>query len=206
MTEESTSDSPHGAEAQRLRAGRGPSPVRWAAAGVIGGASITGMLWSILGRAPAPIEPIASSTHSAPALVQPLPGASQPIRLSDADARDERPPSFASIEREPMMMADSDPGQNQQTVQPVTGHVAPPTTKPAQSKTPTLESLTERLDINRATQAELELLPNIGPTLAGRIIAFRESDGPIRSLTHLTDVRGIGVRTAEAIEPYVRFD
>lgn len=66
--------------------------------------------------------------------------------------------------------------------------------------------LTERLDINRATLAELDLLPNIGPKLAGRIIAFRDNEGPIRSLTHLTDIDGIGVRTAEAIEPYIRFE
>ena len=36
---------------------RHPSPLRWAGAGMIGGASIVGMLWSILGRAPLPLAP-----------------------------------------------------------------------------------------------------------------------------------------------------
>ena len=29
-----------------------PSPARWAAAGALGGASVVGMLWALLGRAP----------------------------------------------------------------------------------------------------------------------------------------------------------
>ena len=42
------------------------------------------------------------------------------------------------------------------------------------------------LDVNRATQQELELLPRIGPTLAARIVEERERGGPYRSLTDLT--------------------
>jgi len=62
------------------------------------------------------------------------------------------------------------------------------------------------LNINTATLAELELLPRVGPTLAGRIIEHRETNGPIRSLSDLMKVRGIGARTAEALAPYIRFE
>jgi competence protein ComEA len=62
------------------------------------------------------------------------------------------------------------------------------------------------LNINTATLAELELLPRVGPTLAGRIIEHREANGPIRSLSDLMKVKGIGARTAEALAPYLRFE
>lgn len=67
-------------------------------------------------------------------------------------------------------------------------------------------ALTERININTASAATLDLLPRIGPGLAARIIAFREAEGPIRSLTHLADIKGIGIKTIEQIERYVRFD
>lgn len=48
------------------------------------------------------------------------------------------------------------------------------------------------LDLNTATQAQLEALPGIGPTLAEAIIAERERRGGFRSVNELRDVRGIG--------------
>ncbi len=48
------------------------------------------------------------------------------------------------------------------------------------------------VSLNSATQAELEALPGIGPTLAQAIIAERERRGGFRSVNELRDVRGIG--------------
>jgi competence protein ComEA len=48
------------------------------------------------------------------------------------------------------------------------------------------------VDLNTATQAQLEALPGIGPTLAQAIIAERERRGGFRSVNELRDVRGIG--------------
>ena len=48
------------------------------------------------------------------------------------------------------------------------------------------------VNLNSATQAELEALPGIGPSLAQAVIAERERRGGFRSVNELRDVRGIG--------------
>jgi competence protein ComEA len=50
------------------------------------------------------------------------------------------------------------------------------------------------LNLNAASQAELEQLPGIGPSLAQAIIAERTRRGGFRSLNELREVRGIGER------------
>ena len=57
----------------------------------------------------------------------------------------------------------------------------------------------ERLDLNRATPAELELLPRVGPAIAARIVAGR----PFSSVDELRRVRGIGARTLETLRPFL---
>lgn len=48
------------------------------------------------------------------------------------------------------------------------------------------------LDLNRADSLDLEALPGIGPTLAGRILAYRRRVGGFGSVEQLREVRGIG--------------
>ena len=50
----------------------------------------------------------------------------------------------------------------------------------------------QRLELNRATQAELEALPGIGAVLAERIVAWRSANGPFVSVEQIMDVEGIG--------------
>ena len=61
------------------------------------------------------------------------------------------------------------------------------------------------IDLDVATAAELERLPGIGPALAARIIADRDSLGPFGSLTELDRVRGVGPALCKRLEPLVRF-
>jgi competence protein ComEA len=49
-----------------------------------------------------------------------------------------------------------------------------------------------KLNVNTADQAELEELPGIGPSLAGRILEFRQANGPFKNLSELDAVSGIG--------------
>jgi competence protein ComEA len=54
------------------------------------------------------------------------------------------------------------------------------------------------LDLNTATEAQLETLPGIGPSLARAIISEREREGGFHSVDDLRRVRGIGdVRFAQ---------
>jgi len=63
----------------------------------------------------------------------------------------------------------------------------------------------ERVDVDRATAAELARLPRIGPALAARIVADREARGPFGSLDGLRRVPGVGATTAGALAPHVHF-
>ena len=60
------------------------------------------------------------------------------------------------------------------------------------------------VDVNTATVAELERLPQVGPTLAHRIVAYRQRHGRFRTLEELEQVEGIGPKTSKALEEYVR--
>ncbi|MBC7247844.1 MAG: helix-hairpin-helix domain-containing protein [Actinobacteria bacterium] len=49
-----------------------------------------------------------------------------------------------------------------------------------------------KVNINTADADELEKLPGIGPTLAERIVSYRENNGGFRSVEDLKKVSGIG--------------
>lgn len=59
-----------------------------------------------------------------------------------------------------------------------------------------------RIDVNQAREADLELLPGIGPALAARIAQAREQRGTFRSVDELLEVRGIGPKTLERLAPF----
>lgn len=59
------------------------------------------------------------------------------------------------------------------------------------------------ININTADAAELELLPGIGPALAERIIAYRETMGPFAMPEDIQNVAGIGPATYADIESLI---
>jgi competence protein ComEA len=65
------------------------------------------------------------------------------------------------------------------------------------------QTVTFQIDINRAQWPELTLLPDIGETLARRIVDSREKEGPFRSHDDLRRVRGIGAKTMEKLRPFL---
>jgi competence ComEA-like helix-hairpin-helix protein len=61
------------------------------------------------------------------------------------------------------------------------------------------------IDVDRASVADLQRLPGIGPALAGRIVANRDSFGAFGSIQALDEVRGIGPAMIARIGPLVTF-
>ena len=60
------------------------------------------------------------------------------------------------------------------------------------------------LDLNTATEKQLETLPGIGPKHARSIIASRNArGGHFQSIDDLLKIDGIGHKTIEGIRPYV---
>jgi len=59
------------------------------------------------------------------------------------------------------------------------------------------------LNVNLASQEELERLPGIGPVKAKAIVDFREKNGPFKSVEDLVQIPGIGEKTLEKLLPYI---
>jgi competence protein ComEA len=62
--------------------------------------------------------------------------------------------------------------------------------------------LTGPIDVNRATAAELQRLPGIGPKMSARIVEAR-AQGVFQSVDELRRVPGIGPKTLEKLRPLV---
>lgn len=62
-----------------------------------------------------------------------------------------------------------------------------------------------RVNVNTATQAELEALPEVGPVKAKAILDYRKKNGPFKSLEDLQKVNGVGPVTAKALKDHVGF-
>ncbi len=60
------------------------------------------------------------------------------------------------------------------------------------------------LDLNRATLAQLDTLPGIGPVTSQRIIDYRKKVGRINSVDELKKISGLGGAKFEEIKPLLR--
>jgi competence protein ComEA len=76
---------------------------------------------------------------------------------------------------------------------------------PGQSSVPATRApaSTELININTASQAELETLPGIGPTTAQRIIAYRDANGSFLNIEDIVNVSGIGPVTFDRIKDLI---
>lgn len=80
-----------------------------------------------------------------------------------------------------------------------------PTQTPVAAATPISgpASISFRIDINTASQPDLESLPGIGPVLAARIIEHRTTNGRFTSVDELTEIDGISASLVDDIRSLV---
>jgi competence protein ComEA len=79
----------------------------------------------------------------------------------------------------------------------------PATSRPSTGTAKKLEP-GETVNVNAAPSGELQRLPGVGPTLAGRIIAERERR-PFAAAEDMRRVSGIGAKTLEKLRPFLAF-
>ena len=59
------------------------------------------------------------------------------------------------------------------------------------------------VDINTAGEDGLMTVPGIGPSLAKRIVEFRQKNGPFAKVDDLMKVQGIGEKSLAKLRPYL---
>jgi len=97
------------------------------------------------------------------------------------------------------------PGGNEPPAQP--GGSAPVVQPPLQAAAPPQQTPQPQpsypVNLNTATQAQLETLPGIGPVKAQAILAWRAAHGAFTNASQLIEVNGIGQKTLENMLPYI---
>jgi len=175
-------------------------PAKWAAVAVLSGLAGSGLTFALISRGGEPVQVIRPEPPGPVRAELPPPEHSsadtdltrfvpkaRPIGPQPPDA----PPLAAPREsREPAL-----PARNAAASERATHERTAPASIPS-----------KKINLNSATASELELLPGVGPALAGRIIEHRRTNGPFRSVTDLDKVRGIGPKMLEKLAPLVRVD
>ena len=59
------------------------------------------------------------------------------------------------------------------------------------------------VNINKASEVELQTLPGIGASIAGRIIEYRETNGKFKSIEDIKNVSGIGEAKFDSIKDFI---
>jgi competence protein ComEA len=59
------------------------------------------------------------------------------------------------------------------------------------------------VDLNSASEDQLQEVPGIGPSLAKKIVDFRKENGPFKSVDDLLKVRGVGEKSLEKLRPHL---
>lgn len=62
------------------------------------------------------------------------------------------------------------------------------------------------VNVNSASAEELMQLPHVGAVIAQRILEYRQTHGPFKTIDELMQVKGIGQKKFAAIRPFVRIE
>ena len=127
-----------------------------------------------------PPSPTPSKTVTPKAKPAPTPIPTSPPTLTIA------PPSIPSLI--PTVIPAS-------TITPVSVPMATPS--PTPSPTPKQSG---KININTADRQKLEEITGVGPTIAQRIIDYRQTNGPFQKIEELKNVKGIGDKTFEKMK------
>lgn len=60
-----------------------------------------------------------------------------------------------------------------------------------------------KININLATEAELDTLPGVGPSTASKIVSFREKSGNFKKIEDIMNVPGIGESKFENMKDFI---
>ena len=71
------------------------------------------------------------------------------------------------------------------------------------NKKPISSTTTPKVNINTASQSDLERLPRVGPKLAQRIMQYRAQLGEFTTVEQLQEVSGIGEKTLAKMAPFI---
>lgn len=93
------------------------------------------------------------------------------------------------------------PNKNEKISQYITGNSGNNDTE--ENNTSDLSKEDSKVNINTANQSELDSLPGIGPSIAQKIIDYREENGNFKTIEELQNVKGIGDAKYEEIKDMV---
>lgn len=62
---------------------------------------------------------------------------------------------------------------------------------------------TQAVNVNSGTVTQFEALPGIGPSMAQRIVTYREKNGPFKKLEDLMNIQGIGEKSFLKLRPFL---
>ncbi len=197
-------------------------PALYAAVGAIAALAGIGLGWGLWGRTPRqelvtpPPRQVATQQQAAPVAAgypSPAPVVVQPIAAGPPTPSTQ--PNSAQTAAPIAVPETSPPAEAAPPPQPVPTQTQPPAAPvvtPAaplpvsERPDPPAPNMTRRINVNTASQAELELLPGIGPALAQRIIDHRTQQGRFRTVDDLDAVKGIGPKVLERLRPLVSVD
>ena len=99
--------------------------------------------------------------------------------------------------------------QENQNTEKIQSNNQSKTTEKSQNTTSISTNATEKnqnvkININTATQTELETLPGIGPSIANKIVSYRRENGKFKNIEEIKKVSGIGESKYNKIKELIK--